>query len=575
MSCDRGRTLETTTADSTYVNGKIFTVNKEQPWAEAIAIKDGKILAVGSNEDIDVFTSGATNVSDLSGKFAMPGLIDAHIHVGGFYISSVLEGKLLRFSGGASKEELQTQLKAYADKNPDLEIIVAENLNSGLFPGGLVPKAFLDNIVSARPVVAISDTEHEAYLNSAALERAGITADTPNPDNGEIVRIPETGEPAGTLKEAAAGRWGYSEFPSPSHAEHVTGQKALYAWLNSIGVTSIKIQHADPIEMAALSELDKSDELTVRAAVSWTWLSPLNPKSQEDLEAIIGKRGEIASELVDPDFVKINIDGTPTGTAYMLDPYEGSDSPGAPFIGQEELTTALIKFDTAGIGATFHVMGDGGMNLVVNALSAVSQKNNGLQAKHQLGHSSLISPENIQRIVELGVPAEFSAPDIHYDVDIIDAVEIAIGTERLKGWFPVKQFINAGGLAITASDGPLFWLDPLAAIQKMVLRPYPGRSNLTVEEVLSSMTINAAFALNAEDRLGSIEIGKWADMIVLDQNILEVAKNEIGKSKVLLTLLAGEVVFDAAVDPAREEAIEDAYDIELDTDVENSEQIHF
>ena len=258
MACDSGQMQKGVAADSAYISGRIFTVNDEQPWAEAIAIKDGKILAVGSSEDIQDFTGQSTVVSDLGGKFVMPGLIDAHIHVGGFYISSILEGQLLRFSGGASKEDLQIQLKNYADQNPGLAVVVAENLNSGLFPGGLVPKAFLDEIVQDRPVVAISDTEHEAYLNSKALERAGIMASTQDPHNGEIIRNPETGEPAGTLKEAAAGLWGYSEFPSPSHAEHVFGQKALYSWLNSLGITAIKIQHADPIEMAALSTLDKA-----------------------------------------------------------------------------------------------------------------------------------------------------------------------------------------------------------------------------------------------------------------------------------------------------------------------------
>ena len=309
--------------------------------------------------------------------------------------------------------------------------------------------------------------------------------------------------------------------------------------------------------------------------MSWTWLSPLNPRSQEELNAVIAKRGEIASDLIDPDFIKINIDGTPTGSAYMLEPYEGSDSRGAPFIGMEELTNALAEFDAAGLGATFHVMGDGGMKLVVDALSATADRNNGLKAKHQLGHSSLISPEDMRRIVKLDVPAEFSAPDIHYDVGIIDAVELAIGSDRTEGWFPVKQFINEGGRAITASDGPLFWLDPLVAIQKMVLRPYPKGQNLTVEEVVASMTINAAFAMNAEDRLGSLEVGKLADMIVLDQNIFEISTNEIGNTKVLLTLMGGEEVFDAASDPAGEEAIEQAYDIELDTEAETNEQMHF
>jgi predicted amidohydrolase YtcJ len=561
-------------ADRIYTNARVYTVNKAQPWAEAVAVKDGKIMAVGSSADVQSMAGDRTDVVDLEGRLAMPGLIDAHIHLGGFYMADKLEGKLLRFPGGSSKAEMRSLLAEYAENNPDLKVIVAENYNSGLFEGGSPPKEFFDEVVPDRPVIAMSDTEHEALLNSMALARAGITSETPDPPNGMIIRNPETGEPAGTLKEAAAGRWGWSEYPAPTHEDHVDGVEALLSFLNSVGLTSLKFQHADPVEIAALREVDQSGKLTARTAISWTWLSPLNPKSREKLEETIANRSQVASERIRTDFVKINIDGTPTGSAFMLEPYLGGEDGGAPFIGLEELTEAVAYFDSQDIGVTFHVMGDAGMRLVVDAMAATAKRNGGLNARHQLGHASLIEQGDMQRIVELDLTAEFSAPDIHYDVGIVDAVDAAIGPDRFAGWFPVKQFIQAGGRAVIASDGPLFWLDPLVAIQKMVLRPYPGGENLTLEEVIASMTINAAYVLN-DDMVGSLEVGKWADLIVLDQDIFSIPKDEIGRTNVMLTIVGGETVFDALTDPSSEEAIEDLYDVELNTEADSLKSMSF
>jgi predicted amidohydrolase YtcJ len=532
------------------------------------------LTVVGSAATVEEVKGDGTEVIDLEGKFAMPGLIDPHIHLGSFYAASKLEGKLLRFPAGASHDEMQSLLTEYAGQNPGLEVIVAENYNSGLFPGGSPPKEFLDEVVADRPVIAISDTEHEALLNSAALARAGITSETPDPPNGQIIRDPTTGKPAGTMKEAAAGRWGYSEYPAVPHDDHVDGLHALISYLNSVGVTAIKVAHADPAEIAALQDLEAQGELTARTAVGWTWLSPLSPKTREQFEETIERRGRFASSLINPDFVKINIDGTPTGSAYMLEAYEGRDERGQPFIELDELADAVARFDAQGIGVTFHVMGDAGMRLVIDALEEAASRNGGFKARHQLGHSSLIAPEDIERIAALDLSAEFSAPNIHYDVGIVEAVEAAIGPGRYAGWFPVKQVAIAGGRIVTASDGPLFWQDPLEALQKMVLRSYPGGENLTLEEVIESMTINAAFVMD-DDTIGSLEPGKQADMIVLDRDIFSLPPEEIGSTKVLRTLLSGKVIFDASIDPATEEAIEVQHDVELETHSESHKSVHF
>jgi predicted amidohydrolase YtcJ len=529
------------TADTIYTNGLIYTVNEAQPWAEAVAIKDDRFVAVGTAADIAAHKGADTEVIDLAGKLMMPGLIDAHIHLLSWYGAEMLEGQVLRFPDGASVAEMQKLLAGYAKANPDLEVLVAENYNSGEFPNGEPTKEVLDEVIPDRPVIAMADTEHEAWLNSAALRRANITPDTKDPVNGVIVRDPETGEPAGTLREAAAGRWGWSEMPVPSVEQEVEGLRTLLPYLNSLGLTSLKVLHAERGSAQALKHLEQSGELSMRFALAWTYLSPLSPLTQEELDQIIAERSKFETPLVNTNFVKINIDGTPTGTAFVFEPYEGTDDHGEVFIGLEDLTDEVAKFDAQGIGTAFHVMGDAGMHRVLNAIEKARERNDGLKARHQLAHATMISPEDLKRIAELNVTAEFSPPGIMYDHPLDAVLKAAIGPERLEDYSPVKQLFELGGRAVIASDGPLFWIDPFEAIAKMVRRVYPDGKTLTLGQVIRTMTIDAAYILDNDDAVGSIEIGKFADLIVVDRDIFKSELDEVAKTKVFLTIVGGAI----------------------------------
>jgi predicted amidohydrolase YtcJ len=205
MGCQRN--VETGTpgaADTIYTNGKIYSVNEDQPWAEAVAIKDGKFLAVGSVEEVKGLAGGDTEVIDLEGKFVMPGMQDIHLHIQNAYTADALKGELLFVPGGISSlDELEKVIREYVEANPDLEVLVGENLPYTLFPDNHPRKEFLDAIVDDRPFYLMSETQHEALLNSKAMQAEGITADTPNPELGTIMKDPETGEPTGFLKEEA------------------------------------------------------------------------------------------------------------------------------------------------------------------------------------------------------------------------------------------------------------------------------------------------------------------------------------------------------------------------------------
>lgn len=210
-----------TLADTVYTNGKIYTVNEAQPWAEAVALKDGAFVAVGSNADVESMVGSDTKVVDLKGKFALPGFHDLHVHVDQAYVKPMLGDALLSFPGEeTSIEALQALLKAHSDKNPDLPILFATGLEISLFPNNQPTKAFIEEVVADRPVVLITATEHEGLLNSKAMEMEGITADTESPDGGTVHKDPKTGEPTGFVAETAAGKWAWKHYPA------VEGEKA-------------------------------------------------------------------------------------------------------------------------------------------------------------------------------------------------------------------------------------------------------------------------------------------------------------------------------------------------------------
>lgn len=276
--------LHAETADIIYTNGKIYTVYDKQPWVEAVAIKDGKFIAVGSSTEVESYKSSKTKIIDLGKKFAMPGLHDTHVHLEQAYIADTVGKQMLTFPEDETDiTKLQALLKEYADENPDLKILVAQNLPQDVFPNSSPTKVFIDKVIPDRMVMILSDTEHEGLLNSKLLEMEGITKDTQDPEGGEIDRD-EKGHPTGYLRETAAGMWAWKYYPQISPEHHKKGLQATIAYLNTIGVTSVKQQHAKtPIAEAAHS-LESDGDLHARIALSWTWKGPLEPMPLEEQE---------------------------------------------------------------------------------------------------------------------------------------------------------------------------------------------------------------------------------------------------------------------------------------------------
>jgi predicted amidohydrolase YtcJ len=560
------------TAEVVYTNGKIYTVNEAQPWAEAVAIADGGFIAVGTSDEVETVTDGDTKVIDLGGKFAMPGLHDTHVHMEQSYKGDILGEALLTFpEEETSIKKLQELLKDYADKNRDLKVLFAQNLQQGLFPNATPTKAFIDEVVPDRPVVILSDSEHEGLLNTKALEMEGITAETESPEGGEIDKDPKTGEPTGWLKETAAGTWAWKHYPQVSPEDHKRGLQATIAYLNSIGVTSVKQQHAkNPIAIAAQS-LEKDGALHARVGLSWTYKGPLEPMPLDEQEKMIAERGRFASDLIKTDYVKLSGDGNAGTTGYVLDPYLVTGDKGIAFFTDDALFAEVEKFDRMGLGVTIHVTGDAANRQMIDAVERVKKKHGELKARHQLGHASLVHPDDYARLKDLDITAEFS-PVVWFSTGFVEAQREQLGEERMSRWYPMKSIIDNGGRIVIASDGPLMWQEPFPRMEGAITRKAPGGGGeplapseaLDLAAAIKAMTLDSAYLMNIEESVGSIEVGKRADMIVLDKNLFDISVDEIDSAKVRLTIFDGGVVYDAVSDPTGENEIEKRHGIELD-----------
>jgi len=560
------------TADIIYKNGKIYTVNDDQPWAEAIAIKDGKIITVGSDIEIENNIGKSTKIIDLEGKFVMPGLHDPHVHIEQAYKGEILGEQLLTFPADASSiKELQQLLKEYADKNPDLKVLFAQGLPQDMFPNSSPTKAFIDEVIPNRPVVILSDTEHEGLLNSKALEMEGIDTNTPTPEGGTIDKD-SNGEPTGYFREMAAGIWAWKHYPQLSREKHKQGLKATIAYLNSIGVTSVKQQHAkNPIAIAA-QDLEKEENLNARIALSWTWKGPLEPMPIEEQEKMINERGHFSSNMIKTEFVKLSLDGNVGTTGYVLEPYIGTNSRGLPvFPNDDDLFAEVEKFDTMGLGISAHATGDAANRQLIDAIDRVKMKHGKVRARHQLAHASLIHPDDYKRLKDLDITAEFS-PVVWFQTPYTKAVTPLLGPERMSRWYPMKSVIENGGRITIGSDAPLMWQDTFTRLQGAISRKDPSKDEealalneaIDLPSVIWAMTINSAYIMNTDDQVGSLEVGKYADIIILDQNLFEIPVEEISSTEVLKTILAGKVVFDSSNDPNEEDGIEEKYGIDLD-----------
>jgi len=557
IGCDPVATVpdDSASADTILVNGRIYTMRKEQAVVEALAISDGSILAVGDAATIRSLARPNATTIDLQGQTVMPGLFDLHVHP----VFAGVQASRCVIPQGAQLPEIQANLKACVDAAEPGEWITGGQWDSSAI-GQIPTREMLDTVSPDNPVFLGDTSEHSFWANSKALKIAGITADTPNPPDG-ILERDDDGMPTGVLRESAA-LLVRQHIPEESDEQVRAALRwGLYEML-SHGITSLTEASAgystNPHkELSAYAALADSGELKQRVRLCMPW-SPDDPQ----LDTVIKGRDQYNRERLIADCVKIGLDGVPTDshTAAMLEPYEGTvegrdddaSRYGLTSIEQEVLNDAVTRFDAMGLTVKFHSAGDAAVRSGLDAIEAARYANGHNDQKHNVGHCTFIAAEDMVRGLDLGATFEMS-PYLWSPSPISDSIASAVGEERVKRIWPVRDTIDSGSLVVPGSDWSVVpSVNPWIGIETLVTRELPGGSDegfgkeqaIALDEAIALFTVNSADQFGMGDKLGQLQAGYLADLIILDRDPFAIAVTELHQVVVLKTMIDGEIVYE-------------------------------
>ncbi len=545
-------------ADLVLTGGAVYTVDASRRWARSVAIRDGRIAAVGSEEEVRELVGPRTEVIELAGRMVLPGFQDAHVHPPAAGVE-MLQCELLDLHG---LDEYLEAIRAYAEAHPEAEWILGGGWAMDVFPGGVPTKEPLDRIVPDRPVFLPSRDGHSAWVNSAALKLAGITRETPDPPDGRIERD-ELGEPVGTLQEGAMHLVG-DLAPEPTQEEWERGLLEAQRYLHSLGITAWQ----DAIVGGSYPTLDayvavaQRGELTARVVGALWWdrhrgLEQI-PELLEARER--GRVGRFAATSV-----KIMLDGVCENfTAAVLEPYldargEPTDNRGILFVEPDLLKEAVTRLDAEGFQVHFHALAERAVREALDAIEAARRANGWTDGRHHLAHIQVVHPEDLPRFRRLGAVANAQPLWAAHESQMDDLTIPFLGEPRWRWQYPFGSLVRHGAVLAMGSDWGVSSPNPLEEIHVAVNRVMPPDYPYTVENrevflpeqrldlptAIAAFTMGSAYVNHLDRVTGSIEVGKEADLVVLDRNLFEHPVEELSQARVLLTLVAGERVFAA------------------------------
>ncbi|MEM7283528.1 MAG: amidohydrolase, partial [Pseudomonadota bacterium] len=525
-------------ADAVYQNGRIYTVDGNRSWAQAVAIKDGEIVFVGDDDSVAPFVSDATQVHDLKGRMMLPAFQDSHVHP----ISSGVQALSCDLEGLEDIKQYQEKIQACAESQPDDTWILGGGwLMTAFGPGGAPNKGYIDDVVTHHPVYLISADYHTGWANSRALELAGVTKDTPDPEGGRIDRDPVTGEPIGSLQETAMALIDNHIGPSSPEAQDAGLRYAQDLFL-SVGITSVQDAWVLPHNLETYARAQALGELKIRVTASLWWE---RLKGLEQIEEFKQQREKYTDGLLKATTVKIMQDGVMENyTAALLEPYIlAKETKGISMIKPELLNRAVTQLDAEGFQVHFHAVGDGAVRQTLDAIEVAQKTNGNSDNRHHISHLQLISPLDIPRFAELNVTANFQPLWAMSDEYITELAVPFIGEERSRWLYPIKSVQDAGGRIAFGSDWSVDPVNPFPQIETALTRVEAeehetevlnAAERIDLASAIEAFTINAAYINKHDDKTGSIEIGKFADLIVVDRNLFDVEPKELSEVKVLL-----------------------------------------
>lgn len=544
-------------ADLVFTGGPVFTADTVRSRASAVAVTGGRIVAVG--HDLSDLIGPRTEVVDLAGRLLVPGFQDAHVHP----VSGGLELLRCDLGEGATEADYLATIAEYAASHPDEEWILGGGWAMSAFPGGTPTAASLDRVLPDRPAFLPNRDGHGAWVNSAALRRAGIDRHTPDPADGRIERDAD-GHPTGTLHEGAMSLVNrLLDDPSPAFLREalIAGQRYLHsfgitAWQDAIiGDYSDLVDQGETYRQAAL---DGTLTAKVVGALWWDRTAGL-----EQIPSLVERRERFSHGRFQATSVKIMQDGVAENfTASMLAPYHDghghpTDNSGISFVDPDVLNEAVPQLDALGFQVHFHAIGDRAVRECLDAVAHAIARNGRTDGRHHIAHLQVVHPDDVARFRELGVAANMQSLWATYEPQMIDLTLPFLGEPRIAWQYPFGDLLRAGAVLAAGSDWSVSTPDPLAAIHTAVnRRAAPGHEEGEYDAFLPEQAIDLATSLTAytagsawvnhlDETTGTIEVGKAADLAVLDRDPFAGPADRIGATRVLQTFVDGARVYAA------------------------------
>ena len=543
-------------ADIVFTGGAVYKVTDTDPWATTVAVTNNRITYVGNDANIKSLIGPNTRVVNLDGKMLMPGFQDAHVHP----VDSGMTFNQCAVFDLPQLDDLLDAIKKCVDERPDADWIVGAGWYVSTFaPTGIPNKQMLDAIAPNTPITLLSNAAHSVWANSAAIERAGITADTKDPEGGKIDRDPITGEPSGSFQESAMPLIQNFE-PTITLKERIEGLAYAQQLFHSFGITGVHDSYVEVSRETAYSNMEAytafedlgSLKMHVVAAMLYDPSLPLEPQ----IELFKKIRKSADRNHVSATAIKILVDGVATSySAAMLEPYAdrlNEGITGTPLVSRTNLIELVTRLDSLGFQIHFHTIGDAATHYSLDALEVARTQNGLRDSRHHLSHIMVWEPTDFDRMANLDAIANFQAlwasKGTHYD----EITYVRMGEERSKYLYPINTLHKLGVKLAFGSDWYVTSANPLLAIEVAVTRLEPDGN--TTDPLLPNEAIDLATAIRAatlgsaygnflDEETGSIEVGKLADLIVIDKNLFNLPSSDISEARVLLTLFGGEIVF--------------------------------
>ncbi len=531
--------------DVIYQGGRIYTGDPSQPWAESVAIAGGRFVAVDGGGDLNTLHA---EVVDLDGAFVMPGMYDMHVHPD-LMLEPKYMGQIQTSPMGPGP--LEEALRSWDTEHPgDGWIFGGTWFEPAFREGGVQPGAtYLDGIVPNRPVALVDSGRHVLMVNSLAMKEAGVDAGTYEPDHGKIYRHPGNGELTGVFADGAQSLFSHV-LPQAGWAEMQQVYAEGEAVLNSFGFVAARSLHVNTTRLQGLQAHHRSAGANLRWEMAISWKDDLFFSVPDRAALLTGERFRYRTRHVNPNLVKFHLDGTPASlTGYFLEPYKvDPENYGRLNESPEEVVDLMIDLDRRGLTVVIHVIGDAAARVALDGIEAARKANGPHGPRHTLAHCTFLHPEDEPRFRSLNVVAELSHTLIspQYIDAVPDLASRYFEESTVERFLDVAGVLDAKGVAVLGSD----WVvmptpEVFPSVQELVIRDRtPGRP-ISVGNAVKMLTMNGAYAMGLEDDGGSIAVGKYADMVVLDRNLFEIDPVEIGGTQVTRTVFEGRTVHEA------------------------------